>query len=147
MPNPSARRAMAVPMRPRPRMPSRLPLTRVASGNWALTQSPRRANRSAAEIPRATSIISPIARSATQSVSTSGVLLTAMPRCRDIDGFVADAEVRDDAQGRQGIQQPGIRAGTDRRRHADELTAVLGQKRRGIAFAPEKMRVEGLGER
>nr|WP_239000962.1 hypothetical protein [Jiangella asiatica] len=56
-------------------------MTRVISGNRPPpAQSPRRTNRSAADSPRTASISPPTARSATQTFSTSGVLLTAMPR-------------------------------------------------------------------
>ncbi|MNT50458.1 hypothetical protein D3C72_1873790 [compost metagenome] len=65
---------MTRPIRPMPIMPSRLPLTRVASGNGCpLGHSPRRTKRSAALILRETSSSSANAVSATQSLSTSGV--------------------------------------------------------------------------
>ena len=80
-------------------MPTRAPVTRRASaGARPSAHSPRRTNRSAAESRRITSITSPTAVSATQSVSTSGVLETTTPRpgrLGHVGRVVADAEVHD----------------------------------------------------
>ena len=62
-------------------IPTRVLLTWRVSGYIPSTgHRPARTYRSDAENCRSTSIISPTAVSATQSVSTSGVLLTATPR-------------------------------------------------------------------
>ena len=64
-------------------MPTRAPVTlRVSAGTRPAAHSPRRTNRSAAASRRITSSTSQTAVSATQSVSTSGVLDTTMPRRR-----------------------------------------------------------------
>jgi hypothetical protein len=62
-------------------IPTRVLLTWRVNGYMpSVDHLPARTYRSAAENCRITSIISPTAVSATQSVSTSGVLLTATPR-------------------------------------------------------------------
>jgi len=79
MSKPAARRPMAWPMPPKPSRPMFLPCTRVISGRWPVFQPPARTKRVVTEMPRATSIARPMARSATQPSSTSGVLLICMP--------------------------------------------------------------------
>ena len=65
-----------------PTMPSRLPLTLLVSANPPSSHRPARTKRSAAAMRLEVASISPTARSATSSVSTSGVLVTAMPSSR-----------------------------------------------------------------
>ncbi len=81
MRKPSARRAMARPIRPNPTIPSRFPHTRVVSFmDPRFAQDPSRTQASPAGIRRAAASSSAQAMSATSSVSTSGVLVTRMPR-------------------------------------------------------------------
>ena len=82
MPKPSARRATAWPMRPKPTMPSVAPVTsapRLRSGS-NVTHWPSCTSRSPSGSRRASASSSAKARSAVASVSTSGVLPTGMPR-------------------------------------------------------------------
>ena len=81
IPNPSARRATARPIRPSPTMPSLLPQTRRVSGIGPFaTQDPSRTQASAASTCRAAASSRAKPISATSSVRTSGVLVTGMPR-------------------------------------------------------------------
>jgi hypothetical protein len=63
-------------------MPSRAPVTRIAIGMLPCSHLPARVKASPCGMRRAAAIMSPSARSATQSFSTSGVLVTTMPRRR-----------------------------------------------------------------
>ena len=68
--------------------------------------SPRRTSRSPSDSRRVIARISAHVKSATDSVSTSGVLVTTMPRdarVGDVDVVVADGDVRDDLQLRAGV--------------------------------------------
>ncbi len=79
---PLARRATAEPIRPMPTMPSVAPCTS-APRNWSQAQRPHlpsRSQRSDSVTRRAVAISSAQAMSAVASVSTSGVLVTGMPR-------------------------------------------------------------------
>ena len=83
MPKPKwARRATARPMRPKPTRPRVLPVTRVPImwvGRHPVHARPRTC-RSPSPMRRAAARSRTMAMSAVQSVNTSGVLLTAMPR-------------------------------------------------------------------
>ena len=81
IPNPSARRATAEPIRPIPTMPSVAPLNSSPSRkSGSQLQPPPRIARSASGSRRAALSISAHARSAVASVSTPGVLPTGTPR-------------------------------------------------------------------
>ena len=82
MPIAANRCAIALPMRPKPRMPTFLPPSLVVSSGPCFSHVPARTNRSAFANPRPVISTSPTATSATSSVSTSGVLVTLMLRCR-----------------------------------------------------------------
>ncbi len=84
-PKPLARRAMARPTRPRPKMPSRLPLAVRLSLAPLSGHLLSRTKRSLTAMRRVTASRSPIAVSATSSVSTPGVVVTRMPRARAPD--------------------------------------------------------------
>ena len=90
--------------------PSCLPLSSVPSmkSNAQPFHSPRRIRRSPSASRRVTARISAHVKSATDSVSTSGVLVTMMPRdraCGDVDVVVADGHVRHDLQVAAGVDQ------------------------------------------
>ena len=80
MPKALARSAMAWPMRPMPTSPSREPDILRASGIGPVGHWPWRTYWSACGMRRATLSISASARSATSSLSTSGVCATITPR-------------------------------------------------------------------
>ena len=84
MPNAAACAATARPIRPRPMSPSCLPRSSVPSmkSNAQPFQSPRRTSRSPSASRRVIARISAHVKSATESVSTSGVLVTMTPRAR-----------------------------------------------------------------
>ena len=126
MPNARARRATARPIRPRPTMPSTLPASSRPS-SWVGVQPrqrPVRTSASPSKARRAAPSRHSMARSAVASVSTSGVLVTVMPRAlgrRQVDVLEAGGEGGDRAHaGRQTLDQPGWpgvgRAGQDRHR-------------------------------
>ena len=113
---PPSRSAAAVPIRPRPSTPTTAPRTSRVSGIFSpRAHAPLRTDRSAAVMPRSTSTTRNAARSATASVSTSGVFETTMPRRRasaHVDVVVADAEVHDRPQVGQGVHLPRAGPGT-----------------------------------
>ena len=82
MPKALARRATAWPIRPMPMIPSRLPFTRrpfIQVGVQPV-KSPAWTTLAPSTIRRETAMIRAMVRSAVSSVSTPGVLVTAMPR-------------------------------------------------------------------
>ena len=78
-PNACRRGASAVPMRPSPRMPARLPENLCAGAIRPCSQRPARTKRSASTIRRQAQSARITPRSATSSYST-GVVVTTMPR-------------------------------------------------------------------
>jgi hypothetical protein len=82
MSKPRARRAVTWPTRPMPTIPSRLPVTCTPSMKLGLQvfQPPERTRRSPSLARRAAPSSSSMVISAVASASTSGVLVTAMPR-------------------------------------------------------------------
>ncbi len=82
MPSALTRSAMALPMRPNPRMPTRLPASLVVSSGPRFSHSPACTKRLRRTKPRPVIMMSASATSATSSVSTSGVLVTLIPRVR-----------------------------------------------------------------
>ena len=82
MPSARTRSAMALPMRPRPRMPTRLPANLVVSSGPRFSHSPACTKRLWRTKPRPVIMMRPSAASATSSVRTSGVLVTLIPRER-----------------------------------------------------------------
>ena len=82
MPKPSPRRAIAWPMRPQPTIPSVIPVVSppIMCVGYHGTHSPSRTWRSPSLMRRAMPSSSAKAMSAVASVSTPGVLPTAMPR-------------------------------------------------------------------
>ena len=102
--------------------PSCLPRSSVPSmkSNAQPFHSPRRTSRSPSDSRRVIARISAHVKSATDSVSTSGVLVTidaARPRVRDVDVVVTDGDVRDHLQLRGRVDHgPVDRVGE----HADQ---------------------------
>ncbi len=85
MPKPRPRAITARPMRPAPTTPSTPPATRTprkSAGEKPPVHRPARRKRSLSGIRRAAASRRPKARSAVASVSTSGVLQTAIPSRR-----------------------------------------------------------------
>ena len=82
MENPAARLAVAVPMRPAPTMPSVAPVTSLPSISRGPhpVKRPSRTYRSPSATRLAAANMRAQATSAVVSVSTSGVLVTGMPR-------------------------------------------------------------------
>ena len=97
---------------------------------------------------RAAAINRPQARSATQSVSTSGVLLTCTPRLRrrHVDGFIAHAPAADGLQVRQGVDQLGIGAEVGRGDDGRDALAVFGQGGLAVGEFPEFDDVAAVGQ-
>ncbi len=80
-PSPRRAAAIALPMRPRPRIPTFRPLSLVVSSGPRFSHWPAWTKRFRRAKPRPVIRIKRSATSATSSVSTSGVLVTFRPRC------------------------------------------------------------------
>jgi hypothetical protein len=82
IPNPSARRAIALPIAPKPRMPMRSPHTLSVKIGGSGIHWPARTMRSNIAVRRIVANSSDHAASATHSAAADGELVIAMPRLR-----------------------------------------------------------------
>src|SRR3990167_11319661 len=149
MANPLARCTRASTMRPRPTIPRRLPVTLRPSGKAPAAQWPARRKRSLSDRRRAVSMISPMARSATQSLSTSGVVLTAMPRCRAAphgNRVITHAEAADRLEIGQQLELLGRAAEACRGHEQLESPALLAQKGHEIGLLPQRRHPGAAGK-
>src|SRR5271166_2608610 len=114
--------------------PSVLPLRLRPSGSAPFVQAPERTKASPSTMRRKLARISAKAMSATSSVSTSGVLVTLIPRaCAvEVDRVEADAETGYDLKLRAGVDETGAGAQDAIGRDGADLWADFAQEPRAI---------------
>ena len=162
MPKPSARRATASPIRPRPTIPSVAPGEVRAEPGRGLPRAPARPRAPAAApsgIRRASASSSAKARSAVASVSTSGVLPTGMPRSAAASrsmlsvptAMFAIAFRSGQASSSSASTRVGERATAAPRRRATRSRSVAGRRRQvalpdvDLVFGREPRRARSNG--
>jgi len=143
----SARRAIPRPMRPSPTMPSRFPCTRTELGRASLPP-PAGADEAVtfddAAGEREDRADGEIGGVLGQHVGRVGDANAARPRCRQVDGLVADAEAGDDLEARQRRHQGGIRANDAARRDAADAPGALSKEAVAIRRQPQFMDGESI---